>query len=129
MTVNSSSSKSPTDIPIPTDNEQKKMKSKLILYMKEIVLKPSSKLDKKFDAIIDNTNVSFGAKGYDHFTEGHLNEARRQSYVNRHSPDENFNNIITAGFWAYRLLWLKKTYRAAIKEIENKFKIKIEYQS
>ena len=53
--------------------------------MVQIVIKKSSKKDKKFEARIDDRKtVLFGAKGYDHFTEGHLDNKRRQSYVARH---------------------------------------------
>ena len=50
--------------------------------MVEIISKRSNNKDRKFDARIHNRKtVSFGAKGYDHFTEGHLDDKRKQSYV------------------------------------------------
>ena len=46
--------------------------------MIEIIITPSKKPDKKFDAIIDNKKtVSFGAKGYSDFTQ-HKDPARKQ---------------------------------------------------
>ena len=36
--------------------------------------------------------IYFGAIGYQHYTEGHLDEARRQAYVRRHQSREDWNN-------------------------------------
>ena len=52
--------------------------------MIEIIITPSKKSDKKFDASIDGKKtVSFGAKGYSDFTQ-HKDPARKQRYLNRH---------------------------------------------
>ena len=91
--------------------------------MVQIVIKRSNSKDKKFEARIDNRKtVSFGAKGYDHFTEGHLDNKRRQSYVARHgSGNQDWKDYETAGFWSYHLLWRKPTYKEAINAIEREF--------
>ena len=65
--------------------------------MIEILIQPSKKADKKFDAIIDGKKtVSFGAKGYSDFTQ-HKDPARKQRYLNRHKARENWADPTTAG--------------------------------
>ena len=93
--------------------------------MREVILKKSTNSDKKYDVIIDGQKISFGATGYDHFTGGHLDEERRKNYEKRHRAIGNFNDINTASFWAYRLLWLHPTMTEAIKDIERKYHVKI----
>ena len=78
--------------------------------------------------IIDGKTISFGATGYDHFTGGHLDEERRKNYEKRHRAIGNFNDIHTASFWAYRLLWLKPRMTEAIKDIESKYNVKIKVE-
>lgn len=82
----------------------------------------SDKPSKKF-FIITNTGkkVYFGAAGYEHFTEGHLNESRRKLYMNRHKKNEDWNNKDTAGFWSYHYLWKYPSYNQAYQEIKKKY--------
>ena len=101
--------------------------------MREVILKPSNSKGKKFDVIIDGKTISFGATGYEHFTDGlgykgHLDKERRDNYEKRHRTIGDFKDINTASFWAYRLLWLKPTIREAIRDIESKFNVDIKYQ-
>jgi hypothetical protein len=52
--------------------------------MNAIVIKPSKKRDKKYDALLPNgKTVSFGAKGYSDYTI-HKDPARKHNYLNRH---------------------------------------------
>ena len=45
----------------------------------------SDKPNKKYFIITnDNKKVYFGASGYEHYTDGHLDEKRKQAYINRH---------------------------------------------
>ncbi len=46
---------------------------------------PSDRPAKKFYIITnDNKKVYFGQTGYEHFTEGHLDERRKWAYISRH---------------------------------------------
>ena len=63
--------------------------------------------------------VYFGAVGYEHYTDGHLDEKRKQAYIRRHRKNENWDNPNTAGFWSYRYLWLYPTKRQAYDEIKK----------
>ena len=45
----------------------------------------SDKPNKKYFIITnDNRKVYFGASGYEHYTDGHLDEKRKQAYIKRH---------------------------------------------
>jgi phosphopantetheinyl transferase (holo-ACP synthase) len=47
--------------------------------------------------------IHFGDRLYDHYTEGHLDEKRKQAYFKRNEDrDEARNNYNTAGFWAHK---------------------------
>jgi hypothetical protein len=84
----------------------------------------SDRKDKKFYIITDSgKKVHFGAKGYQHFTEGHIDENRRIAYENRHMKNEDWNKsgIDTAGFWSYWFLWKYKTYNEALTNIKKKY--------
>ena len=63
--------------------------------------------------------VLFGAKGYEHYTEGHLDEKRKQNYIQRHIKNENWKDPFSAGYWSYHYLWQFKTYKEALKWIHN----------
>ena len=83
----------------------------------------SDKPEKKYYILTNkNKKIYFGAAGYEHFTEGHLNEIRRNAYMNRHKKNGNWNNIDSAGFWSYHYLWQFLTYKEAYEEIQKKLK-------
>jgi hypothetical protein len=63
--------------------------------------------------------IYFGATGYEHFTEGHLDENRKLNYLRRHLMNENWDDPNSKGFWSARYLWLYPTYDEAMKHINN----------
>ena len=72
--------------------------------------------------------VKFGAKGYSHYTsgvpgdvKGHLDEARRQRYIQRHRRNENFSRLDSPGALSYRILWLYPSYSQAVAEYRKRF--------
>lgn len=83
----------------------------------------------KFEVELLNTKtdeinkIKFGSNPYEHYTEGHLDEKRRLSYVNRHKKREDWTKtgVNTRGFWSYHLLWEYKTYKEALKNILSKY--------
>ena len=82
---------------------------------------------KKFYIITnDNKKIYFGQSGYDHFTEGHLDERRKWAYISRHRRNENWSDsgINSSGFWAFHYLWLYPTYEQAMKRINKIIKKK-----
>ena len=92
--------------------------------MKEVILKKSSNSQKKYDAIVEGKKVSFGASGYSDFTQ-HKDKDRKDRYIARHKPKQNWNDLKTAGAWAKGILWNKPTITASIKDMEQKNNIDI----
>ena len=97
----------------------------------EVIIKRSSKKDKKYDAVIDGKKtVSFGSAGASDFTQ-HKNEARKQGYIDRHKEREDWtkDGIKTAGFYAKNVLWNKPSIRESINDLNKKYKgIKFKFQ-
>ena len=87
-----------------------------------IIIKPSNKPDKKYMAIInDRKTIHFGAKGMSDFTI-HKDEERKQRYLNRHKKNDNWNDPLTASFYATNILWNKPTITESIKDTNQRFK-------
>ena len=90
----------------------------------KIILSNSTRPDKRYMVQINDKLVHFGSSEHSNFTL-HRDEKRKQNYISRHSKAENWNDILTAGFWAKHLLWNKKTLQDSIKDIEHNFGVKI----
>ena len=89
-----------------------------------IVIKPSSRKDKKFEAVIDNKKtISFGQKGASDYTI-HKDDERKKRYLQRHKHD-HFNNPLYPSFFSTNLLWNKKTLSESIKDTNNKYDVNI----
>ena len=69
---------------------------------------------------IDGHTIHFGAKGYEDFTT-HKDTKRKANYLARHS-NENWNDPMTAGFWARWLLWNKPSLKASVDDVNKRFK-------
>ena len=94
-----------------------------------IILRKSTNSKKKWDAIFPNgVKVSFGAAGYQDYTQHH-NPERMQRYIIRHQRREDWNDPYTAGFWSRWLLWSKPTMKEAIKVVEKKVHQRIIYET
>ena len=79
---------------------------------------------KKFFIITnDNKKVYFGQSGYEHFTEGHLDDCRKWAYISRHR-NTNINDPNSSAFWSWRYLWLCDTYDEAMKRINKIVKVR-----
>ena len=90
--------------------------------MIEIIITPSKKSDKKFDAVIDGKKtVSFGSSKHSDFTK-HGSEARKQRYLDRHKARENWNDPTTAGALSKHVLWNKPSIAASVKDMDKQFK-------
>ena len=87
----------------------------------EVIIRKSTKKDKKFDAIVDGKKtVSFGAAGMSDFTK-HKDLERKERYINRHKKNEDWNDPKTAGFYARHILWNKTSLQASVADINKKF--------
>jgi len=71
-----------------------------------------------------NSTIHFGDSRYQDYTQ-HKDETRKQSYLNRHYKNERWNDPTTAGFWSRWLLWNKKSIKSSIKDIQDRFGIKV----
>ena len=83
---------------------------------------PSDRPAKKFFIITNDIKpkkIYFGQAGYEHFTEGHLDERRKWGYISRHRRGENWSDFNTAGAWSFHYLWLYPTYEQAMKRINK----------
>jgi hypothetical protein len=68
--------------------------------------------------------IHFGASGYDDFILSKGNEDKKRNYIKRHSK-EDWGDLEKSGTFARFLLWNKKSLKASIKDMENRFDIKI----
>ena len=95
------------------------------MYMEtEVVIRKSSKADKKHEAIIDGRKtVPFGAKGYSDFTL-HKDPERKQRYIQRHQNNEDWSKtgINTPGFYAKHVLWNKDTIQKSVTDLNKTYK-------
>jgi hypothetical protein len=90
----------------------------------------SHKSDKKWDAhfLIMGANgvshekvVSFGAKGYQDFTQ-HKDEDRKRHYLERHGRGhESWSSPATAGALARWVLWNKPGFRESVRDYKRRF--------
>lgn len=94
--------------------------------MKTILLSPSYINSKKWSVLVDGKITHFGAKGYSDFTM-HKDHERMERYITRHRSRENWgkSGIHSAGFWSRWLLWNKPSLTASIRDIEQRFHVKI----
>ena len=93
--------------------------------MKLIRIEPSSRADKKYQAIFEEEGkqrkVHFGAKGYDDFTLTN-NVKRRELYRKRHEKDLK-GDPTKPGYLAYYILWNKPTLTASISDYRKRFNL------
>ena len=90
-----------------------------------IVIKPSSRKDKKLEALIDGKKtIHFGQKNASDYTI-HKDDERKKRHIDRHRKNEQWNNPLTAGFWSKNILWNKKTLSDSIKDTNNKHNVNI----
>jgi hypothetical protein len=94
---------------------------------KFIELKKSNRPEKKYMAIFQNRKtkrdkvIHFGSAGMEDYTM-HKDPARMQLYLKRHSSREDWDNMMSAGFWARWLLWSKPNYKDAYNLVLSKLK-------
>ena len=95
----------------------------------KVILKKSTRNDKKFMVKLEGKTIHFGAKGMSDYTIN-KDPDRKANYIARHKKREDWTKvgIKTAGFWSKRLLWNKPTLQSSIKDTENKFNIDIVYE-
>ena len=94
----------------------------------QVALMKSTRADKKYMVKVDGSEariraIHFGANGYGDFTT-HKDERRKAKYLARHRTTEDWSvaGIGSAGFWARWVLWNKPSLKAAVDDINKRFK-------
>ena len=89
----------------------------------QIIIKKSSNPKKKFEAVLGNKSINFGAAGYSDYTI-HKNPERKELYIQRHKKNEDWtkSGIDTAGYYSRWVLWNKKTLPDSIDNMNKKYK-------
>jgi hypothetical protein len=98
--------------------------------MRLVNLSPARNNIHKYVAIVEDNNkkrhtIRFGAAGMTDFTKARINgkpdEARKERYLDRHRVNQNWNDPLTAGFWARWLLWNKPTISESLADLRKRF--------
>ena len=85
----------------------------------------SDKKDKRFKIILgDGSVVHFGDQRYQNYTM-HRDSDRKRLYIIRHQKNEDWDDIKTPAFWSRWLLWNLPTLSQSIRDVEQRFGIKI----
>lgn len=90
-------------------------------------IKNSTRADKKKMAIFEHKktgrkkHVHFGARGMSDFTK-HRDPERKQRYLARHKPRENWNDMMSAGALSRWILWNKPTLKASIEDYKRRLR-------
>lgn len=100
------------------------------------VISRSPLVSKKYQVIITDTRrntervVHFGAIGYSDYTI-HKDPERMKRYTIRHRARENWtrSGIYTAGFWSKWILWNKPSVQASIRDLAQRFGLKIRFRN
>ena len=91
--------------------------------VKLISIKRSTRKDKKYEALFsDGTITHFGSKLYEDFTT-HKDPRRKELYLKRHYPRENWEDPYTPGALSRWILWNKTTLEGSIKDYKHRFNL------
>ena len=90
----------------------------------EVILQKSDKPHKKYMVKIGGRVSHFGAANYEDYTM-HKDEEHKQRYIKRHEKREDWNNILSAGYWSRWLRWNKPTLQESIADMNKRFNLNI----
>ena len=93
--------------------------------MKLVKIIPSSKAEKKYDAVFEtdkgrSKTVSFGAKGMSDYTIN-KDPVRKERYLNRHRAREDWDKPDSPGALSRWLLWNLPTFSASLADYKRRF--------
>ena len=101
--------------------------------MKLIYIKVSTNKNKKLMAKFERNNGSqvtthFGSKGNKDYTiyykqDPELAKQKKESYIERHRVNEDWNDPTSAGSLAKNILWSEPTIEESIKKFKKKFNL------
>ena len=84
--------------------------------MTTVLLRFSTRADKRLTAEFPNRTVHFGSKGGSTFID-HGDDDVKAAWLARHAVNETWKDYDSAGALARWLLWEKKSLREAIEEL------------
>ena len=84
--------------------------------MTTVLVRTSSRADKRLMAEFPNRTVHFGSKGGSTYID-HGDDDVKAAWLARHEPRENWKDYDSAGALARWLLWESKTLREAMQEL------------
>lgn len=88
--------------------------------MKErVLIKPSSRPNKRLEAKFENKTVPFGQKGGSAYPD-HQNEKTKTNWEKRHRVRENWKDYDSAGALSKHVLWNKKTIAASVADLNRR---------
>jgi hypothetical protein len=93
------------------------------MYMKTYTLTKSNRKNKKFVIDMDGMKHHFGDARYEDFTK-HKDEARKVRYITR-TASQPQDDIHSPSFWSLNLLWNKNTLSDSIKDVEERYSMRI----
>ena len=93
----------------------------------KVVITEADKRDKKFKAVFRDKNnntktLYFGAKGMSDFTI-HKDPKRKERYLKRHKPRENWSKPDNPGSLSRWILWNKPSYNKSLQDFKKRFKL------
>jgi hypothetical protein len=88
---------------------------------------PSSKAGKKYTVVLRQDSgrkktINFGAAGMDDFTKTGDSE-QKSRYIQRHKDKEDWNDPLSAGFWAKHILWNKTTVQQSLADTKRNYNL------
>ena len=93
--------------------------------MKPAKLSASTRAQKKYQIEVDGRTIHFGAAGYEDYTT-HKDPARKARYLARHSGEDwSEAGVNSAGFWARWLLWNQPSLQASIRDVNQRFGLRV----
>ncbi len=91
--------------------------------MKTVIVERATAKGKKWKASFpDGTSTSFGATGYEDYTQ-HADGDRQKNYLSRHRGDPH--SMQSAGELSRTLLWSSPSWTTAKKNYERKHGVKV----
>ena len=88
-------------------------------------IKKSKNKNKKYDAIIDGKTISFGARGYNDYTNNNYDDPKkkRDEYIKRHLKNEDWTKV-NSGSLSRFILWGDSTdINKNIKDYKKRFNL------
>jgi hypothetical protein len=88
-------------------------------------IKKSKNKSKKYDAIIDGKVISFGARGYQDYTDNNYDDpkAKRELYIKRHRAREDWTTINPGSLSRFILWGDSPDINKNIKDFKKRFNL------